>query len=140
MRSDSNFTLFWKKVTKFADTLEVGAPHLPRRRKVPRRLEVGNVESDDDFPTTPEVHYRHIYFEALDLITACITDRFDQPGYQMYRNVQDLVLKAAKGEDYQDQLDFVTHFYSSDFNPQRLNMQLQVLSTNFLSSAASYAV
>ena len=100
LRSDSNFTLFWKKVTKFAYTLEVGAPHLPCRRKVPRRLEVGNVESDGDFPTTPEVHYRHIYFEALDLITACITDRFDQPGYQMYRNVQDLVLKAAKGEDY----------------------------------------
>ena len=138
MRSDSNFSLFWEKVTKIADTLDVSAPHLPRRRKVPRRLEVGS--ADGDFPATPEDHYRHIYFQAIDLIIACINDRFNQTGYQTYRNVQDLLLKAARGEDYKTHFDFVTHFYGSDFNPQLLSTQLQVLSTNLIVDPASNIV
>ena len=138
LRSDSNFSLFWEKVTKIADTLDVSAPHLPRRRKVPRRLEVGS--ADGDFPATPEDHYRRIYFQAIDLIIACINDRFNQTGYQTYRNVQDLLLKAARGEDYKTHFDFVTHFYGSDFNPQLLSTQLQVLSTNLIVDPASNIV
>ena len=45
-RSDSNFSLFWKKVTMIADTLDVSAPQLPCCRKVPRRLEVGSADGD----------------------------------------------------------------------------------------------
>ena len=125
----------FQKATKIADTLDVSAPQLPRCRKVPRRFEVGS--ADGDFPATPEGHYRRIYFQAIDLIIACITDRFHQIGYQMYRNVQDLLLKAARGGDYQTQFDFVTHFYGSGFNPQLLSTQLQVLSTNFIVDPAS---
>ena len=76
-----------------ADTLDVGAPQLPRCRKAPRRFEVGHV--DCHFPATPEDHYRRIYFQAIDLIIARINDRFNQTGYQTYQNVQDLLLKAA---------------------------------------------
>ena len=60
LRSDSNFNLFWKKITKVADTLVVGAPQLPRCRKAPSRFEVGHANCH--FPATPEDHYRHIYF------------------------------------------------------------------------------
>ena len=124
--SDSNFSQFWKKVTKEADTLDVGA-HLPRRRRAPRRLEVGN--DDGNFPATPDDHYRHIYFKAIDQIVTCINDRFNEIGYQTYKHVQDLLLKAARSEDYQTQFDFVTRFYGSDFNPHLL---IQVLSTSFV--------
>ena len=36
----------------------------------------------------------------------------------MYRNVhvQDLLLKAVRGEDYHTEFDFVINFYSSDFH------------------------
>ena len=125
LRSDSNFSLFWQKVTKRAATLNVDSPSLPRRKKVPRRLEVGS--TDGDFPTTPKDYYRPIYFQALDLITTCINDRFNQTGYQMYRNVQDLLLKAARGEDYQTQFEFVTHLYGSDFNPHFLNIATSII-------------
>ena len=79
----------------------------------PRRLEEGN--ADSEFAATQD-HYRCIYFKALDLIITCIAYRFDQPGFKIYRNVQDLLLKAVKSEPHQAELDFVTEFYSTDFN------------------------
>ena len=114
--SNSIFNFFWKTVTKVADTLDIGAPHLPCCRKAPRRFELGH--EDCHFPATLEDHYRWIYFQAIDLMIACINDRFNQTGYQTYKNVQDLLLKAPRGEDYQTQFDFVTHFNGSNFNPR----------------------
>ena len=85
------------------------------------------------FPSTTKDYYRQIYFEALDLITTCISNRFDQPGYKMYSNIQELLLKAAINEQYQAELDLVADFYGSDLNLYLLNTQLQVLSTMFAS-------
>lgn len=90
LRLDANFKLFWTKVTRMAETLQVSEPRLPRHKKVPRRLDDG--DADTNFPTSPEDHYRRIYFEALDLITTCITSRFNQPGFREYQNVQELLL------------------------------------------------
>ena len=85
------------------------------------------------FPSTTKDYYRQIYFEALDLITTCISNRFDQPGYKMYCNIQEHLLKAARNEQYQAELDLVADFYGSDLNLYLLNTQLQVLSTMFAS-------
>ena len=49
----------------------------------------------------------------------------------MYRNVQDLILKAVNNEDYYVEFDFVTTFYGSDFHREILKTQLTVLSSNF---------
>ena len=51
----------------------------------------------------------------------------------MYRNVhvQDLLLKAVRGEDYHTEFDFVINFYSSDFHHKNLKTQLKALSSNF---------
>ena len=73
LRTDENFSCFWKKVITSAETLEVGEPCLPRRRKVPKRFEIGNVQSQCYFRTTVEEHYKRLYFEAMDLITTSIT-------------------------------------------------------------------
>lgn len=79
IRDSDSFPLFWKVVTTKAMKLGIGALELPRRRRVPRRFEMGIAEAE--FPSTPEEHYRRIYFEALDLVVACIQECFDQPGY-----------------------------------------------------------
>lgn len=39
LRSDANFKLFWTKVTRLADKIEVSKLCLPRHKKVPRRLD-----------------------------------------------------------------------------------------------------
>ena len=128
LRSDNNYKLFWKKVTTLADKLEVSEPALPRRRKVPKRLDDGTAEHE--YPATTEDHFRQIYYEALDLIISCITDRFDQPGYRIYHKVQDLILKAAKQQDYQDELDFIINYYGDDFDASLLKTHLEIFSTN----------
>lgn len=60
----------------------------------------------------PAEHYKRIYFEALDLIVSSIKNRFDQPGYHVYCKLEELLLKAASGVDYEEELVFVTDFYS----------------------------
>lgn len=128
MRTDECFHLFWLKVTKQADDLHLPEPQLPRRRKVPRRFAVGDAEPEH--PATPHDHYKRIYFEALDLIINCIKSRFDQPGYRVYSQLQQLLFKAAKGEEYQSELQFVRSFYGDDFSGV-LESQLQAFTHLF---------
>ena len=75
LRSDINYKLFWKKVSHLAEKLKVSESALPHRRKVPLRLD--DSIAAQEYTATAEGHFRQIYYEALDLIISCITDRFD---------------------------------------------------------------
>ena len=46
VRTDQNFDLFWKKVEKTRDHLDVDEPWLARRRKLPRRFEQGSAPAE----------------------------------------------------------------------------------------------
>ena len=61
-----------------------------------------------------------------------IRDRFNQPGHLTLKNLEDLLLKSAKNEDYQTELDFVLEFYHDDFNSPSLKAQLKLLTTSFV--------
>ena len=63
----------------------VEEPSLPRKKKVPRRLEDICFHSLSE---TVEEHYRLQYFEAIELAVTSIKARFDQPGYAMDRNLK----------------------------------------------------
>ena len=128
LRNDASFDLFWQKITSSAEHLDIDKPALPRRRKAPRHIDDGSAPT---FHTTVEEHYRVIYFEALDHITTCIVDRFNQPGYKTYGKVQALLLKAAGGLPYEEELHFVLSFYGSDFDSLLLPTQLEIFSQNF---------
>lgn len=72
---------------------------LPRQRKQPRRYEDG--VSEGEFPENVKTYIRRCtYFEALDLIVCSIKERFDQPGYKVYSNLECVLVKAVKKEDY----------------------------------------
>ena len=51
--------LFWKSLLLKSSSLDISEPELPRRRKTPRRYEVG--EGESHFPMTVEEHYRRFY-------------------------------------------------------------------------------
>ena len=68
-----------------ADTHSIPEAQLPRQRKQPKTIAT---ESSGHSHATPYLHYRQQYFEALDLILACMKDRFDQTGYRVYRNLE----------------------------------------------------
>ena len=91
----------------------------------PRHLEVGS--SDGDFHFSVDDHYRAVFYEALDLVTMGITERFDQPGYKIYQNVEDLILKACQGKQCEEELDFVCTHYKVDVNKYQLQSQLPLV-------------
>ena len=129
IRSDELFDLFWLKVSSTAESLDVEEPRLPRRQKVPRRID--DSTSAGDFHSTPKEYYRQHYYEAIDMIVTYITDRFDQPGYRVYSEVEQLLLKACKKDDFDSELKSVCSFYKDDFNPPLLCSQLHTFSVDF---------
>ena len=48
--------------------------------------------------------YQVAYFETLDLAISAINKRFDQPGYAMCRNLEELLQKKFCGNNYADEL------------------------------------
>ena len=105
---------------------------LPQKRKTPRRLEVGSGESFHH--STAKEFYSQQYFECLDFVTNATKDQFNQPGYKTLQQLENLLLKAARGEVYTDELAFVIDRYSDDFTPSSLTVQLELLTTAFASS------
>ena len=70
LQTDGNFNLFWQKIEKMMNELDVDEPQLARRRKTQRRFEQG--EAPAEFAATPKDEYCRVYFEALDLATTSI--------------------------------------------------------------------
>ena len=103
----------------------------------PQRLLIG--ATSGDFHTNPEDRYRQIYYEALDFVVQATSDRFDQPGYGVYQNLQELLLKACKGDRYQGQLEAVLDIYKDDLSKVALEVQLPLLKKRCLKiSAGNY--
>ena len=84
IRSDECFDAFWERVLQVQQELGVQEPVLPRRRKAPRRFEIGT--GDCAFPDTPKEFFRRHYFEVLDLIVNFIKDRFNHLGMECTDN------------------------------------------------------
>ena len=93
IRTDQSFQLFFTLVQSLCQSLNVEEPVLPRKRKVPRCLDDGSADNSF-FSETVEDWYRAAYFEVLDFIIEAIRDRFDQPGYAIYRNLEELLVKT----------------------------------------------
>ena len=129
MRTDENYELFWARILKLQEEFVVDEPTMPRKRRIPARYEDGAAPSE--FPSCPKAHYRQIYYQTLDLITSFILQRFDQPGYRTYCVLQDLILNAAKGASFEEELQTVTSFYNNDFNEASLKVQLELFATGF---------
>ena len=55
----------------------------------------------------------------------------NQPGYKVYRNVEDLVLHACRGCPYDTELSNVGDFYKDDISKMQLQAQLLLLQALF---------
>ena len=91
IRSETKFDLFWQYVKSRRSVVEVSPPELPRRRKVPRRFEVG--ETPPEYPASAMDHFRRLYFEGIDLVIAAIKNRFDQQGFRILQNLEVALLE-----------------------------------------------
>ena len=61
-----------------ANELDIAEPTLPSKHKAPRCYEVG--VGTGVTPYSTEDHLRANYYEALDTVIGCISDRFKQKG------------------------------------------------------------
>ena len=129
MRSHEAFKLFFGLVECVRESTGTEKPTLPRKRKAPSHFEIGHGEGYHAQST--ENHYRLIYFEALDYAISSIKYRFDQPGFQVYKNLEELLVRAANKQDYSTELKDVLALYGDDFNESDLTTQLQIFSTSF---------
>ncbi len=129
LRDEKNFDLFWSNILLRQQKLEVGDPVLPRKRRPPAKLSLGS--ATPYYPSTPKQYYRQQYYEALDLITSFITNRFDQIGMKTISALEDLLVKSARKESFETELEQVVQIYKNDINQASLTMQLQTLQTAF---------
>ena len=74
------------QINRFGELTETDPPVLPHKQRTPQRLEVGSAEGSHS--ATEEDRYRRQYYEVLDIAILSITGHFDQPCYQMYRNLE----------------------------------------------------
>ncbi len=129
MRSDSSFELFFASVECLRAQHDVELPTLPRKRRMPRRFDDGDGHHADSV----EEHYRQLYFEAIDLATSSINDRFDQPGYRMYQHLETVLVHGAAGEAYDDDLPPLLDLYT-ELDEGSLRVQLTALEEKFKDS------
>ena len=134
LRNDAAFGLFWEKVNVKGKALDISKPQLPRRKQPLKHLDGGQ---NAYYPKTEQEYYRRVYFEALDLLLNGIKTRFDQPGYRIYTNLENLLLKAASGVDFSSELSSICSFYGSDINRELLETQLTILKTHAQESSVT---
>ena len=130
LRNDQSFDSFWKLVLKKKHNYDVDDPELPRRRKRPARYEPGSAEAH--FHDDPKGFFRQIFYEVLDLLTAGIRSRFDQPGYKVYSCLHRLLLGLCKGPDssVESEAREVCEVYGDDLCENRLADQVRVFISN----------
>ena len=95
---------------------------------MPKRYETG--DADYEYPTSPKELYLQQYFEAFDMAINCIQDRFDQPGFRLYRRLQDSLLKSTvEDPTAADDMKHVIEVYKGDINEVAFGTQLTLMRT-----------
>ena len=132
---DEKFEEFWDLVTKTSADYDIDEPLLPRPRKKPKRFESG--ENSENMPKSAKEFYNKIYLESLEVLVKFLEERFAQEGFETYKQLENLILKAARGQDYSQELEFVTDFYGTDFSKDSLKSQLETFGAAFRSDSES---
>ena len=121
-RSDSTFDQFYGAVLTASQNL-TDEPVLPRRRKLPARLDYG---APSYHPSTPADLYRQKHFEALNVVCEEIKRRFDQQNLKIVVDMESLLIDSANGLT-RTVPDSITAMYRRDLDKERLAVHLKML-------------
>ena len=125
LRSEEEFDRLYDVTVHIAEQHAIGKPELPRYRRRPSRFEDGVGPHEY---TSARAYYRHIYFEACDLLSAELNDRFERQHIPSVLAVEQTLLKAANGDDYQSELALLQEScYKNDIDWSDLNWHLPLL-------------
>ena len=126
LRSDAYFERFWDEIKVKAVDLGVDEPVIPRTRRAPLRLDETTFHTYHD--ETVEDLYRRHYMEILDKFIGEIERRFELPTFILYSKVEDVLRKAATGENTPTAAlgEIITHF-GDDLEEAELRTELSML-------------
>ena len=130
IRNESSFDMLWDKIELRRQALEVDPPVIGRKRKEPQRYCSATTYPGDHFESAKH-SYRQQYVEAIDLAIHCIRSRFEQPGYEVYKNLEQLITKAVTQNSFDYELKYVAEFYGDDVDKNNLAIQLNILATDY---------
>lgn len=140
MRTDKCAKLFFDAVSKKALSHSfIDEPKLPAKRKRPNYRSIVDHMQIDGYPATGEPHhpetaeeyYRQQYFETLDLIISSVKDRFDQPVFVAFLKMEQFLLNAIKGKNFDNELDDIIKVYGNDIDPFQIRTETYTLQTIF---------
>ena len=136
IRTQEDFELFFNLVTKQAEKLPVDKPHLKRKRKVPKYSilqywDGQETTSKAHYPATVQDEFPQIYFDTLDHITNAIKERFDQPSFKAYANLEELLVKGAINQTSEVGKNQIKLPYSNEVDVSDLEVQFKVFKQMF---------
>lgn len=70
----------------------------------------------------------------------CITDRFDQKDYQIYSQLEQLLLKGCRGLPYDEELKAVKDVYCNDILYDELEIQFSLIASQMTEEVSLSAV
>lgn len=140
MRTEESAKLFFDTVLKKArDHSFIDEPKLPRKRKRPNYRSSVNYMQIDGYtatgeayhPQTVEDYYKQQYFETLELIISSIEDRFDQPSFLAFLKMEQFLLNAISGKNFDAELDHIVKVYGDDIDSLQIRTEAYALQTMF---------
>ena len=134
MCNDRDANLFFQiAVQKAEKHVEIKEPELPRQEKKPtydvlQYVDGYDANGEEHQHKTPDEKYRQVYFEALDLFVVSLQERFKQPAYTIYANIEQLLLTAVNEEElYRDGLADIEQYYTEDIDLISLETEFHLL-------------
>ena len=107
----------------------VEEPVLKKKRKEPNYSLLHYPEgyenrSEAHHPTTLRDHYRKQFYQTIDVLISSVRDRFNQPSFLVFENLESLLIKTLKGEETSAEMKIAREKYATDVNMSDLNVEL----------------
>ena len=133
LRNQESFNALYGLCLKETERIQsINPPSLKRKRKYPNYSILQYVEGwqskgQSHPPDSPRDHYRQEYYNAIDVLTSSVRDRFDQSSFLVFQNLESLMIKTIKGENFSCELKFVKERYDTDIDTEDLTIELSTL-------------
>jgi hypothetical protein len=130
LRDVEKFNAFYSKCVTEADKLGIDKPRLGRTVKPPERYQSG---SDGYHPQTAQDKFRQVYYQFIDAAVACITQRYENPAYQLLSQIESVLIRCANDGSSipEDDIRVVCRHFGDDLTCEKLKRQLAVLQHMF---------
>ena len=125
IRNDRNYNLFYESVEKSSAQMKaVSKLTLPRERNTLiysiLQFVEGHKSEEPHQPETAHRYFKAICNEEIDIIINSIQDRFEQPGFKVFGQVEQLFWKSVDKEDHSDEIMTVESTFRGDYDHDSL--------------------